>query len=148
MSDKKKKNLPVRPDVDRIKVKKGDTLSKIGKKIHVSVPTLRKLNPKGIDKGDIIHPGQFLKYPSIKKGIHPRVNTEMRHMGHDWAGDTEYKGKDPRTRTYKSRTSGGIKRIPKEPDVKRHTHSSGGRVKGRPRGIGKALRGGGAVTRS
>ena len=44
MSDKKKKNLPVRPDVDRIKVKKGDTLSEIAYKYKTSIKKLKKWN--------------------------------------------------------------------------------------------------------
>ncbi len=62
----------VKTVITTYKVKKGDSLSKIAKKFHTSIRTLRKLN--GLKKNSILRVGQKLKVP--KKVVETVILTE------------------------------------------------------------------------
>tara|TARA_R110002110_G_scaffold1418_7_gene6047 strand:+ start:1275 stop:1721 length:447 start_codon:yes stop_codon:yes gene_type:complete len=131
MAEKKKKRKPPKRsgEYKSYKVKKGDTLSKIADKNHVSLSDLLRWNTD-IKDANKVSAGTHLRIPTIKEGLHPNVSLENRYMGANIFGESEYKGKDPRIRMYKTRTSGGIEGIPGEPDVFGHPyHASSGSVK-------------------
>ena len=80
MAEKKKKRKPPKRsgEYKSYKVKKGDTLSKIADKNHVSLSDLLRWNTD-IKDANKVSAGTHLRIPTIKEGLHPNVSLDNRN---------------------------------------------------------------------